>query len=385
MEGQRDDVRPGDLTDGDRVRDREGCVDDALRAGEHLVEGGQVRHHHALVHPVGEGPVGYDGFHVRGQVVQHFEREVAEFLAILVRALDVFPRIRLEELEPEVGTDGFQKGPVGFFDCVRVGCCPREGGQVAHERRQVVVVGIGLEPEAAFERDGEGVDEVQSGQFGQQIGFSRLGAPVMPLLGVDPDVPGQVPRRLDQLRPVLAAFDVALVSAGGAEGDSQPDDKTEHRKQQAGYHELVPELRYARYDGRPDRDEGEGDDHPRCDAPSHAEEVGHLPVLFDVEGLADEVVDGAGVAAGRGPEPLVRGGRGLAQGGRFGRARAGVRVHGDAGGLLGRVGREGGGGGARVEGCCCGHGGWVYREVRVKGMIGWKGWSADLIERGVAQ
>ena len=41
-----------------------------------------------------------------------------------------------------------------------------------------------------LEGDGEGVDEVQSGQFGEEVGFTDLLVYGVPLFGVDPYVPG---------------------------------------------------------------------------------------------------------------------------------------------------------------------------------------------------
>ena len=355
MEWQGDDVGPGDLADGDGIRDWEGRVDYTLCAGEHFVHGGQVRHYHALVHAVGERPVTDDAFHVRGQVVQHFERQVPKLLPVLVRALDVFPRIRLEEFEPKIGAHGFQQGRRGFVQVLYVGCGAREGRQVAHERGEVFVVGVRFEAQPALERHGEGVDQVQRRQFGEQIRLPFFGVLLVPLLGVDPDMAGQIPRRLDQLGPVLAALDVALVRAGGAEGDAEADDEAEHREQQVGDDELVPELRDAGDDGGPDGDEEQRHNHPRRDAAPHAQEVGHPPVRFDVEGFGDEVVDGARVAAGEGPGTRGGGVGGLAEGGGLRGAGVGVRVYGYGGVFGSRVCGEGGGGGARVEGGCRGH------------------------------
>ena len=86
-----------------------------------------------------------------------------------------------------------------------------------------------------------------------------------------------------------------------------PTTKPEHGEQEVGHYELVPELRYACDNGRQDGDEDERYAHPRGDAASHAEEIGNLSVLFDVEGLGNEVIHG-GVTAGRGSETLVGGG-----------------------------------------------------------------------------
>ena len=134
---------------------------------------------------------------------------------------------------------------------------------------------------------------------------------------------------------------------------------------------MVPELRDAGYDGRPDGDEDEGDDHPRCDTARHPEEVGQLRVLFDVEGLGLDVPEDTGMAASLGSEALVGGWRGLAERGRLGRTRVGVGCHGDRGVLVGRMGGEGGRRGSWIDGCCCGHVGYVVFEIRIEAMC-WK-------------
>lgn len=180
-----------------------------------------------------------------------------------------------------------------------------EGGEVRDQGLQVVVVGVGFEAESVFQCDGEGIDEVEGGEFGEEIRLSVLGARVMAFFRVDPDMTSQVPRGLDELGPILAAFDVTFVSTGSTEGNAKTDDETQDGKQQAGYDKRVPELRYARYDGGPDGNEEKRDNHPGCDAPFHAEEVRHFAMAFNIEGFGDEFVDGAGVTPGEGPETLV--------------------------------------------------------------------------------
>ncbi len=65
LEGEGEDVDPCDLGDGDGVGERERRVDDAFRAGEDLVEGGEVRHDLALVDTFfAEGAVCEDRFDV---------------------------------------------------------------------------------------------------------------------------------------------------------------------------------------------------------------------------------------------------------------------------------------------------------------------------------
>ena len=206
----------------------------------------------------------------------------------------MFARVGGEEFETEVGGGFFECKDAGFGvgGGVGVGRRAGEGGEVADERFEVLVVGVGFEAEAVLERDGEGADEVQRGQFGEQVGLAVL---AFSLLGVHPDEPGQVPGGLDELGPVFAAFDVALVGARGAEGDAQTDDETEHGEQEIGYHERVPELAYTCDDGGPDGDEEQGDDHSRRDAAFHPEEIGPFTVvLFDVDGLGGEFSQGAG-------------------------------------------------------------------------------------------
>lgn len=192
LEGQGEDVDPGYLADGDGVGDWEGGVDDAFGAGEDFVHGREVAHYEALVHAVGvEGAVGGDGVDVGGEVVEDFEREVAELLVVLVGALDLLARVGFEEFEAQVAADPFDfavGGGCWGFGGVRGGA--GEGGEVGDEGGEVVVVGVGFEAEAALEGDGEGVDQVQRRQFGEQVGFSFFGALGVAFFGVDPDVAG---------------------------------------------------------------------------------------------------------------------------------------------------------------------------------------------------
>ena len=265
---------------------------------------------------VGAGAGGDGGLDVRGQVVEDLEGQVAELLAGAVGALDLLARVRFQELEAQVAAEDFQGGGGLFFlrEAVGVGGGGAgKGGEVGDERGQVVVVGVGFEAEAALEGNGEGGDEVEGGEFGEEVGLAEIRARGVAFVGVDPDVAGQVAGGLDELGPVLAAFDVAFVGAGGAEGDAEADDEAQDGEEKVRHDERVPELRDACDDGGPDGDEDEGDDHPGCDAASHAEEVGHFAMLFNVEGFGDEVVDGAGVAAGGRAETLVWRGGGLAE------------------------------------------------------------------------
>ena len=103
---------------------------------------------------------------------------------------------------------------------------------------------------------------------------------------------------MDELGPILAAFDIALVRARGAERDAKTDDEAEDCEQQIGYDQWVPELTDTGYDGRPDCNENERNDHARCDATSHAEEVGHSAESFNIERLGHQVFNGARMAAG---------------------------------------------------------------------------------------
>ncbi len=270
--------------------------------------------------------------------MEDLEGEVAELFVVLARALEVLARVGLEELEADGGADGLEKLLLGRFDhVVASGRGAGKGIKVADEVGQIVVIGIGFEAEASLERDGVCVDEVERRQLGQEVRFAVLGVLRVSLLNVDPDVAGQVPGHLDELGPVLAAFDVAFIGAGGAERDAQTHDETEDREEQVRDDERVPELRYACYDGGPDGDEEERDEHSWRDTASHAEEVGHFSVLFNVEGFGDKVVDSAGVTAVLRPQTLVGGWRGLAEIGGLRRARVGVGSHCDGGILVGRI------------------------------------------------
>ena len=151
-------------------------------------------------------------------MVQDLKGQVAEVLTGAAGALEVFAGVGFEEFEGELLAVSFEEGFFGFRGRVGEGGGRGHGGEVGDERAEVVVVGVGFEAEAVHEGDGEGVDEVQGGDFGEQVGFADVRVVGrVPLFGVDPDVPGQVARGLDELGPVLAAFDVAFVGARGAE------------------------------------------------------------------------------------------------------------------------------------------------------------------------
>ena len=142
---------------------------------------------------VAEGAVGDAGFDVGGEVEEDFEGQVAEFFALLVGALDLLPGVGFGEFEAEVVADCFPEREGRVVDGVGVGCGAGECGEVRHERFQVVVVGVGFKAESVFERDGEGVDEVEGREFGEEICFSIFGVHIMAFFDVDPDMAGQVP------------------------------------------------------------------------------------------------------------------------------------------------------------------------------------------------
>ena len=193
LEGQGEDVGPRDLGDGDGVGEGQGRVDDAFRSREGFVEGGEVGHDGALEGAVGEGAGGDAGVDVGGEVVEDLEGQVAEFLAVLVGALDVFAGVGFDELEAEVGAEDFPGGAGGLLDGVGVGGGAGEGGEVRDERLQVGVVGVGFEAESVHEGDGEGVDEVEGGEFGEEVCFPVFCVLVVAFFDVDPDVAGQIP------------------------------------------------------------------------------------------------------------------------------------------------------------------------------------------------
>ena len=81
--------------------------------------------------------------------MRNLEGQLAEFFAVLVGALDVSAGLGFEEFETQVGSDGLEIGLGGFGRGVGVGRGTGEGGEVADERGQVVVVGLGFETETA--------------------------------------------------------------------------------------------------------------------------------------------------------------------------------------------------------------------------------------------
>lgn len=127
LEGEREDVDPCYLADGDGVGDGEGSVKDAFGAGEDFVHGGQVGHDHALMRAVAEGVVPDDDLDVGGQVGQDLEGEVAE---VFLGALDQFPRVRCGKTQAEIFACFFPFGHFSHREGVGVVGIPGEGGEV---------------------------------------------------------------------------------------------------------------------------------------------------------------------------------------------------------------------------------------------------------------
>ena len=95
---------PGDLPDGDAVRDGERRVEHALRARQHVVRGHERVERLRLVDAPFERAVVVQRLQVGGEVRQDLERQVAERLR---GVLDEFARVRLRHGQAEKLADYF--------------------------------------------------------------------------------------------------------------------------------------------------------------------------------------------------------------------------------------------------------------------------------------
>ena len=137
-----------------------------------------------------EGAVVHDALRVGGQVGEDLEREVTQ---VFLRAFDLFAWVRFGDGEAEVLACDFPaRHAAGDADFGVVGFAG-EGAEVGDERVEVFVVGVGFEAEFVFEGHREGDDEVQSGEFGEEIGFADFGGFRVSFVCVDPDVASEIP------------------------------------------------------------------------------------------------------------------------------------------------------------------------------------------------
>ena len=119
--------------------------------------------------PFGEGAVFHDALRVGGQVGQDLERQVAE---VFLRAFDLFARVGFGHGQAEELACDFPARHVAGVADFRVVSFAGEGAEVGDERVEVFVVGVGFEAELVFEGHGEGDDQVESGEFGEEILFA---------------------------------------------------------------------------------------------------------------------------------------------------------------------------------------------------------------------
>ncbi len=96
---------------------------------------------------------------------------------------------------------------------------------------EIGIVGVRLKAEFMFQRHSERNDEVQRRYFGQQIRLPQPRILLVSLIGMDPDLPRQIPRCLAELSPVFAPIHIPLVGTRRAERNPKTDDETEHGEQ----------------------------------------------------------------------------------------------------------------------------------------------------------
>ena len=143
---------------------------------------------------------------------------------------------------------------------------------------------------------GVGDNEVEAANFRHQIMLAHVGVLCVALLSVHPDEAGERLGEKVELRPVLAAFVVALVRSGAPEAERKTDDETEHSEQQLvdadcgvsvvvmyekrrGMCTIVDELGYASDHGGPRSDEEKRQYHLGRYAAIEAQEHGPFGVV----------------------------------------------------------------------------------------------------------
>lgn len=161
LEGQHEDVDPGDLRDSDRVGDREGSVENTLRTGKNIIQ-------------LEDGLRGLDlvvalelrlvtlgqSVNISAEVVENLEGQISKRL---LGALELLARVGLSHRQTEVFTDGLpgrlalREEKVGIFGFLGVGV------EMLDQALQVLIVHVGLETQLVLEGVGESDNEVEAG------------------------------------------------------------------------------------------------------------------------------------------------------------------------------------------------------------------------------
>jgi hypothetical protein len=226
LEGEEEDVDPGDLTDGDGVCDWQRGVENAISACKHVVHGRYRVEGLSLVDADLEGAVVVNVLHVAAHVAEDLEREVSQWY---FGSLEQFTGIGLGHRHTKELSSGLEGvlssawlGHIGSFG-VRI--------EMTDEMLEVIVVHVRLETQLVFKRDGVGGDHVQATDFGEKILLPKCWV-IMAFINVNPDETCEVLRHKSKLRPVFATLVVALVSSGRTKAQRKTNDETEHCEQQ---------------------------------------------------------------------------------------------------------------------------------------------------------
>lgn len=219
LEGEEQNVDPGDLANGDRIRDGERGVEDAVGSGEDVVHGSEGVQGLGLIDGDLEGAIVIEQLHVRRQMGKDLKREITERA---VGALEELAGIGLGHGNTQELAKFLELGnvPVDLWDISFL----RIGIEMADKRLQVLVMHERLESEFVLQRHGEGDDQVHAADFVEQVLLAQL---TLALVNVHPDQTGQILRRQRQLCPVFSSFIVPFVRGGAAEAERQTDDETE--------------------------------------------------------------------------------------------------------------------------------------------------------------
>lgn len=117
---------------------------------------------------------------------------------------------------------------------------------------EVIVVREWLKTELVLEGDGKGRDEIEAGDFGNQILLALF---TWTLFGMYPDQSSEVVGGQSKLCPVLSTFVVTLVCCRTAETESQTDDETEDCEKKLIDAQIMYEFRDASDHSRPSTNE----------------------------------------------------------------------------------------------------------------------------------
>lgn len=220
---------------------------------------------------------------VRSQVRQDLEGQVSQWSRLLLQKPS---RIALRKADTEMCPHTLEEPNLPRLTAIIPRRRLRKRIQMPDQTRHILIPTIRLKPQLMLQGNRKRRDQIHPRHLPQQILLPQLRILLIipPLITMHPDDPAETLRRKDKLGPVLAAVVVALVGRGGAEGETQGHDETHDGEEEVGDAQVVHELGDAGYEGGPDADPDEGEDHLGEDGAVHAHEGGPFGVFAHVAG-----------------------------------------------------------------------------------------------------